>query len=164
MKQLHLMRHAKSSWADSYTVDHDRELNERGKRDAPRMGSALAKQLPVLPVYVSSARRAQDTLAGLCAGWPGLLAQPHTVESDLYTFDWEEVLEWIQDLASDDEHCFLIGHNPALTELCNALTGRRSLDNLPTAGYLRFSLPIDDWSDTAEGLATLESYLFPKQL
>jgi len=37
MKNLLLMRHAKSSWKDASLSDHQRPLNQRGKRDAPRM-------------------------------------------------------------------------------------------------------------------------------
>ncbi|MCH5374620.1 MAG: histidine phosphatase family protein, partial [Planctomycetes bacterium] len=38
MKTLLILRHAKSSWGDPSLADHDRPLNARGKRDAPRMG------------------------------------------------------------------------------------------------------------------------------
>ena len=40
-KQLHLLRHAKSSWTNAALGDRERELNKRGRRDAPRMGRAL---------------------------------------------------------------------------------------------------------------------------
>jgi len=36
MKTLLLLRHAKSSWKDSDIDDHERPLNKRGKKDAPR--------------------------------------------------------------------------------------------------------------------------------
>ncbi|NNF15135.1 MAG: phosphohistidine phosphatase, partial [Gammaproteobacteria bacterium] len=42
MKQLALMRHAKSSWGDAELADIDRPLNQRGLRDAPVMGQRLA--------------------------------------------------------------------------------------------------------------------------
>ena len=44
MKQLVLMRHAKSSWDDERLDDHDRPLAPRGHRDAPRMGKRLARR------------------------------------------------------------------------------------------------------------------------
>jgi phosphohistidine phosphatase len=43
MKTLFLIRHAKSSWADTLQQDFDRPLNDRGNRDAPMM--ALLKEL-----------------------------------------------------------------------------------------------------------------------
>ena len=44
MKQLTLIRHAKSSWKDAYLLDIDRPLKKRGKRDAPTMGKRLAER------------------------------------------------------------------------------------------------------------------------
>ena len=44
MKTLLLIRHAKSSWADPGRPDHDRVLNDRGRRDAPEMGRRLKRR------------------------------------------------------------------------------------------------------------------------
>jgi len=164
VKTLHLLRHAKSSWAAAGVDDHDRDLNKRGERDAPRMGAALAERVPAQPVYVSSALRAQRTLEGLCGAWPALAAQQHETDPGLYTFAWEELLAWLQDAPVESASLFLIGHNPALTDLCNQLVGYPALDNLPTAGYLRLGADLDSWSDITEGVARLEEFLFPRDL
>ena len=56
------MRHAKSSWADEGLSDHDRPLNERGLRDAPRMAALLDEQNSVPDVILcSTAMRAHTT-------------------------------------------------------------------------------------------------------
>src|SRR5688572_21006606 len=62
MKTLLLLRHAKSSWKDSDIDDHERPLNKRGKRDAPRMGRLLRDEslLPDL-ILASSAKRCRKT-------------------------------------------------------------------------------------------------------
>ena len=39
--RLIVMRHAKSSWSDASLDDHDRPLNKRGRRDAPRIAQEL---------------------------------------------------------------------------------------------------------------------------
>lgn len=164
MKTLHLLRHAKSAWDDPGLSDRERPLNKRGRRDAPRMGEALARRLPAMSVAVSPARRAQLTLDGLCSGWPALADVEHDTEEDLYTFDDRDLFDWIA--GQDDRHrsLFLIGHNPALTDLVNGLTGRHCLDNLPTAGYAELSLDIKRWAQLEVGCATLDYTLFPKQL
>ena len=41
MKTIYLIRHAKSSWEDLNLDDHERPLNERGKKDAGRMARYL---------------------------------------------------------------------------------------------------------------------------
>ena len=164
MKTLHLLRHAKSAWDNPGLSDRERPLNKRGQRDAPRMGQALSGRLAPMSIAVSPARRAQLTLDGLCSGWSALGDVRHYTEEDLYTFSDEDLFEWIA--GQDDNHraLFIIGHNPALTDLINTLTGRFSLDNLPTAGYAELSLQIDRWQDLADGCGALDFSLFPKQL
>jgi phosphohistidine phosphatase len=164
LKTLHLLRHAKSSWASPELADHERDLNDRGRRDAPRMGAALAEFCPPQPVDCSDALRARRTLAGLCAGWPALATLPHRYHGALYTFDYRDLLDWLSRIGDDRERCFLIGHNPGLTDLCNQLVGRPALDNLPTASYLQLSLPIAQWCEISEGCADLERWLFPRDL
>ena len=44
MKTLFLVRPAKSSWNSTTLPDKDRPLNDRGKRDAPKLGRRLAKR------------------------------------------------------------------------------------------------------------------------
>jgi phosphohistidine phosphatase len=44
MKSVLILRHAKSSWKDPELTDHDRPLNKRGKRDAPRIGQLLKNE------------------------------------------------------------------------------------------------------------------------
>ena len=113
---------------------------------------------------MSPARRAQLTLDGLCSGWAALGNVTHHTEEELYTFSDEDLFDWIA--GQDDRHraLFLIGHNPALTDLVNALTGCHSLDNLPTAGYAELSMCIARWADLEPGCASLDFTLFPKQL
>ncbi len=164
MKTLHLLRHAKSSWKDTSLSDRDRGLNKRGARDAPRMGEALSGFLDPMPMVVSPARRAQLTLQGLVPGWPELAGQQHRTEEALYTFSWEDVCAWVAGQARDCDALFLIGHNPAFTDLVNELLAEHRLDNLPTAGYARLSLEIDRWGDLLHGDAFLEQTLFPRQL
>ncbi len=164
MKTLHLLRHAKSSWAAAELDDHERDLNDRGRRDAPRMGRALAGTALPRAVYCSSALRARRTLEGLCDGWPALAGVEQLIDPALYTFDWQDLMDWLQDLRTPASAVLVIGHNPALTDLCNQLVGRQALDNLPTAGYLCFSLEIETWSDCTEGLASLDGWQFPRDL
>ena len=59
---LTLIRHAKSSWSDLSLDDFDRPLNERGKRDAPKMAQWFSKNTQEMPIIFSSpAHRALST-------------------------------------------------------------------------------------------------------
>ena len=59
---------------------------------------------------------------------------------------------------------FLIGHNPALTDLVNALVGDHCLSNLPTAGYVELTLPTKSWRAVPLGAAIVKKRLFPKNV
>lgn len=167
MKTLHLLRHAKSAWDQPGLMDRERELNKRGQRDAPRMGTALSHRIPAVPIICSPARRAQLTLAGLCSTWPELAAMKHETQEQLYSFDYRDLLHGLSrgfGAKPEPAQLFLIGHNPAFTDLINVLAPTASLDNLPTAGYARLTLEIDCWGDLQHGCGRLEETLFPKQL
>jgi len=61
-RRLMLMRHAKSAWQSQAPSDHERPLNERGRRNAPRVGKRLA-ELGWVPDHVigSDSRRTRET-------------------------------------------------------------------------------------------------------
>jgi phosphohistidine phosphatase len=164
MKTLHLLRHAKSSWDQPHLSDRERGLNKRGKRDAQRIGNALSKRMAPMAIQVSPARRAQRTLRGLCKGWPALESAPHVTQGALYTFASDDLLAWISAQDDGQQALFIIGHNPALTDLINTLVGRDCLDNLPTAGYVELTAQVDHWRDLQQGCSVLECSLFPRQL
>lgn len=164
MKTLHLLRHAKSSWDEPGIGDRERGLNKRGRRDAPRMGRALAQQMDPMSIAVSPARRAQLTLDGLCSGWPALGELSHRTEEDLYTFSGGEVIDWVAAQHDSRQALFMIGHNPAFTEVVNWITGSNTLANLPTAGYARLLLDIDHWGELGRGSGVLEQCLLPREL
>ena len=62
MKNLLLMRHAKSSFEDNQASDFERGLNKRGEKDAPRMGKLL-KEKDLVPdlILCSKAVRTAKT-------------------------------------------------------------------------------------------------------
>ena len=62
MKDLLILRHAKSSWDSQAVDDFERPLAPRGDKEAPRMGAYLADIEFVPDLIVSSpARRASES-------------------------------------------------------------------------------------------------------
>ena len=163
-KTLYLLRHAKSAWDDPTASDRERELNRRGRRNAPQMGRALAQRIAPQPIHVSPARRAQLTLGGLQDGWPELQGLPHVTDEALYVFSSADLVDWLCGRDAGEDSLFLIGHNPAFTELVNWLCGESVLDNLPTAGFVQLSLMIDAWADLQAGCGRLVDRIFPREL
>src|SRR4029453_3692753 len=122
MKTLLLLRHAKASWKDEGLDDHDRPLNKRGKRDAPRMGQLL-KNENLLPDFLvaASARRARKT-GGDVIQHSGYRGETRST-GELYNAGQDELLALVAGLPVAAKRVLLIGHNPGLEELLEALTG-----------------------------------------
>jgi len=150
MKTLLILRHAKSAWDESGVPDHDRPLNKRGKRDAPRMGRVLRDEDLVPDLILSStAKRARRTaqLAAEACGYEGEIE----VDEGLYLAGPEDYLEALHGVPDQMERVMLVGHNPGLEELLEALTGEAQA--LPTAALAEIELSIEHWQqvEAAEG-------------
>ena len=143
MRTLLVMRHAKSSWANAHQPDHDRPLNDRGRRDAPRMGRLLAERgLAPDAVLCSSATRAHDTAQFVA---DELVADAPVVRSSLYGGDVEDYLAVLQRLDDGVRTALVVGHNPTVSLLVAELA---EVDEaLPTAAIAWLELPIDRWTD-----------------
>ncbi|MBA3313754.1 MAG: histidine phosphatase family protein [Planctomycetota bacterium] len=149
MKTLLLMRHAKSSWGDETLPDHERPLNDRGRRDAPAMGRRLAESSFVPDrILCSTARRARET-AELVVESLGA-DRPLDVREGIYHATPAEILAAIAE-SGDGDTLLVIGHNPGMGELVGRLT--EFDDSMPTAAIAFIELPIDAWPEvmTASG-------------
>ncbi len=161
MKTLYIVRHAKSSWDDPLLDDFSRPLNERGKRDAPRMGKRL-KGKKVVPdlMLTSPARRA----LGTCKRIAEVLAYDENkikTERGLYHAEKEQILEVVKSLKDKHEVVMIFGHNPGLTDFVNEL-GNQSFENVPTCGIAAYQLPVDSWQEADFGKGKLLFFDYPK--
>jgi phosphohistidine phosphatase len=91
MKNLILIRHAKSSW-DAPLADKDRPLSKRGINDAHLVANSADEHLPKsFIVWSSTAQRAKNT-AYIFAESLSIPIETIVFKDDLYTFD-EDKLE-----------------------------------------------------------------------
>ena len=80
MKRLILTRHAKSSWDDPLTPDHDRDLNDRGKAAAADLGRRTRRRRPCRHQGTPPAPPSPDAHAAAdVPAWARM--RGHTVES-----------------------------------------------------------------------------------
>jgi phosphohistidine phosphatase len=179
VRKLVLLRHAKSAWPDD-VPDHDRPLGRRGRRDAPAAGRWL-RLAGCVPDHAlcSTARRARDTwqLAQTELG-----ARPATdFESGVYEASASGLLDLIRRLPPAAQTVVIVGHDPALPELAQALAGTdgphggqavgrtpgTSLDRMrakfPTAAIAVFELSCP-WSELAPGRGRLASFVTPHEM
>jgi len=161
MKDLLIIRHAKSSWAERCLADHERPLNDRGREAAPEMGRRLAvRRLVPERMVVSDALRARET-AVLMAGAMGLGDDAIVTDSRLYHADPSDWLGVIREFPDELQCISVIGHNPALHELSEYL-GDLGVEKFPTAAVVRIRFDIDHWVDAAPDNAVLEGFDYPK--
>ncbi|MCR9105412.1 MAG: histidine phosphatase family protein [Gammaproteobacteria bacterium] len=176
MKKLHLVRHAKSSWEDPQLDDIERPLNRRGVASCALMGPAIAAAgCDFSNTFCSPALRAQATLAGLRDSLPTLDIQWLTVD-DLYCFDSNSLYQWFEECAPDRaaissgqsqagfDELVIVGHNPALTDLCNELSDAK-LTNIPTCAYAQLTTHDSrPWADIARMTFALSEFIRPKDI
>lgn len=173
MRQLLILRHAKSSWDDPSLADHARPLNTRGRRAAMSMAAAM-RDLGLSPdvVLVSSARRTLQTLEAISPFADSPLIEPM---DDLYLAPWPRLRDLLRAVPKTARSVLLIGHNPGLHDLALALAGpaamagslavaaRRMAEGFPTCALAEFTIATP-WHDLAEGGARLVRFLIPADL
>ncbi|PZW51131.1 phosphohistidine phosphatase [Humitalea rosea] len=171
MRQLLLLRHAKSSWDDPRLSDHARPLNARGRRAASAMARVM-RELDLTPeiVLVSSARRTLQTLEALAP----LEGPPMVVPTDdLYLAPWTRLLEELRRVRETARSVLVIAHNPGLHELALALAGTASMaaggdalrlaEEYPTGALAEFALAAP-WSRIGPGSGRLIRFVVPRDL
>lgn len=144
MKTLLVFRHAKSSRKDDTLDDHDRPLNKRGNQTAPRMGRWIAEQNAVPELILSStAKRAKSTAkkAAKAMGYEGKIRY----DKSLYLAEPSAYLQAVQTHAKAQTRVMIVGHNPGLQDLVQAMTGMEQA--LPTAALAEIRLAIASWQD-----------------
>lgn len=162
MKNLLVLRHAKSSWANQNLSDHERPLNKRGKFDAPRMGRWLA-HLELTPelIICSTAERALTTaeIVALHSGYEAELV----ANRKFYHASPATYIEELRALNTGSGRVMIVGHNPGMEQLVELLT-ERSL-RMPTAAIAHIELPIDRWEQLSlTSTGTLKGHWIPKGL
>lgn len=193
MRHLIAVRHAKSSWSDHSTPDHDRPLNARGRRAAPAVAAALreAGHVPDL-VHSSTSARTRETWKLMAPAFadergPAFADQPSPAvarepspafaqepearfHAELYLASIEAILEIVAATPPEVETLMVLGHNPSIFQLASGLsqrgdTGeRRTLSRgMPTGAAAVIALDGDGWIDAARG-GELVKLILPRRL
>lgn len=161
MKELLLLRHAKSSWDDTSLADFDRPLNERGKKAAPLMGKILReKKLKPELILCSPSKRTRQTIKLFLEA--AKLEIDVTFEDGIYEASVTKLIKLLQSQKSKTQSILMVGHNPGMAGLLTELTGE--IEHFPTAALAKIDLKIENWSDITRGAGELAWILRPKEL
>jgi phosphohistidine phosphatase len=172
MRQLLLLRHAKSSWDDPKLADHARPINARGRLAAGAIRRVM-HELGLVPdlVLVSSARRTLQTLECLEPWDETPLIEPMDA---LYLAAAPQMLQVLNDVSETVRSVLLIAHNPGLHELALLLAGepaalaetphgQRLAEGYPTGALAEFTI-MGQWWSLAAGQARLLRFIAPRDL
>jgi phosphohistidine phosphatase len=162
MKELCLVRHAKSSWKYPKLDDFERPLNKRGRKNAPFMGKILHK-LGFSPdlIIASPASRAAMT-ARVFAFEIDYPLEKIRYFGPIYESHEMDLIDVIRGLDDELIKVMLVGHNPALTFLANKISNY-SISNIPTSGVFCVTFNIASWSGIKNKSGELKYFEFPKK-
>jgi phosphohistidine phosphatase len=152
MRTLWLLRHAKSDW-EIPRPDHERTLNDRGRRDAAAAGRLLRdRQWRPDLVLCSSAVRTRQTWERAAAA--GAEADEVRIEPKIYDASMPALLELVREVDPSVVGLLLVGHAPGVPELADRLgvrpepadAWRRMDDKFPTSGLAMLQFD-GNWED-----------------
>lgn len=169
MKTLMLLRHAKSAWSDPTVGDHDRPLNERGRKAAARMGRYMAEEALRPDIVLSStSARTRETWHRL-ADSAGFDLTPR-FENSLYLGRPGDYLALIAKLPEKAGNVLCLGHSPGIETLALRLSGDGDAEDLyamagkfPTAGMAVIEFE-GGWADIGDGRGRLDRFVRPRLL
>lgn len=170
MRQLFLLRHAKSSWDEPGLDDFDRPLNNRGRRNAAALAKYLKRtKLHPQLVVCSAARRTRETYGIL---EPVLEGIPVSFEEALYEAGKHGLLERLRRLDDHLGSVLLIGHNPGLERLAAALSSghgdakalARLAEKYPTGTLAVLETDVAAWGALQDGGCRLTAFVRPADL
>ena len=161
MKQLLIIRHAKSSWDIGILNDFDRTLNKRGLIDAPAMAQRLLDKNINIDLFVSSpANRAFTTACYFARAYKKREKEIVKID-ELYHAIPLVFYETILKIDDAIESVAIFSHNPGITSFANLLT-KTQIDDMPTCGIFAIEIDTKCWKDFATADKNFWFFDYPK--
>ncbi|MEU1312049.1 histidine phosphatase family protein [Streptomyces cinnamoneus] len=164
-RRIIILRHAKAEWAD--VDDHERPLADRGRKDAPVAGRWLAGSgiAPDLALCSTSARTRETWKLAVSE----LPERPRTVYEDrMYEASLGELIALLNEVSDEVSDVVLIGHNPGMHALADALAGEAEGDLLPRmnrSGFPTSAIAVvtftGSWKTVEHGVGRLVAFWSP---
>ena len=162
MKEIYVLRHAKSSWDNSNLSDFDRPLADRGISDAKKMSNFLKDMnIKIDKVLCSNAIRAKETF-DLTADGFNFEIDKATYLDKLYFGDTTIIIKDLKELDESLNNILIVGHNPTLHYLVEILTNE-SINRFTTCNLAIISHD-GEWVSLNSQQCSLKSLIRPKEL
>lgn len=175
-KNLYLLRHAKSDWSNPRLSDHQRPLNGRGQKAAPKMAEIFTesllendKRLDI--ILCSTAVRAVSTLQPLLEKLGDAGMQPELqMHDDLYMASSAHILQMVQRLDAHKQSCLVVGHNPGMEMFAYEVSAntdsavyKKMREKYVTASLAFFEGDLQSWAECGARSLILTNYLKPRE-
>lgn len=157
MKKLLLVRHAKASHDTGYS-DFERPLKTIGIQDAEMMADRLHAGKSIPQVLVTSPSLRTLTTANIFAEHLSL-PEPTPI-ANIYEAGTKTLLNIINELPDKYEFIGLVGHNPAVSDILNYLTGQ--VNDMPPGAFAVLEFEFDSWKMVSEFTGKLTWFSTPK--
>ena len=165
-RRIVLFRHAKADWPQM--SDHERPLADRGRMDAAVAGRRLADiGIPFDLALCSTAVRTRETWKLAVQEFP---QRPKTVyEERIYDASPGELIALLNETSDEVDNLLVIGHNPGMHALADALAGtaegdalaRMNRSGFPTSAIAVVSFT-GSWKSLEHGVGTLLDFWTPR--
>ena len=161
MKRVVIVRHAKSV-PYGYEDDFNRNLTERGEKDAAKISSELQQRGIKVDIMVSSpAKRAMKT-AHIFAEHLSFDINKITYVKDMYDgMTTSQFLELIHELNESAETVFFFGHNPDFQYFVDNLLKDLGSD-MPTCSTVGIDFDVAQWKDVEARKGEKEFHFTPR--
>ncbi|MEP3836823.1 MAG: histidine phosphatase family protein [Algibacter sp.] len=158
MKNLIIIRHAKSSWKFNLN-DHERPLKSRGVTDANLVSKQLALTLKTVDLVVCSDAQRTKLTSEIFISNLGIGESLVKFIPELYDFSGENLVRVIKSVKNSVNNLVVFGHNHAITAFVNTF-GSKPIENVPTSGVVIIEFDIQNWSELKPG-KTIKT-IFPR--
>ncbi|GGQ24391.1 phosphohistidine phosphatase [Streptomyces roseolilacinus] len=160
-----LLRHAKAEW--SQDSDHERPLADRGRQEAPLAGRRLAG-VGITPdlTLCSTAVRTRETWKLVVSELP---QRPRTLYDErIYEASLGELIAVLNETPEEVRDLLLVGHNPGVHALADALAGEADgdiLTRMNRSGFPTSALAVltfdGAWKSVEHGVGRLVDFWAP---
>ena len=162
-RYLYLLRHAESKEKLPSQPDRERELTQRGVREALLIGNYLHKEKTTFDAVLSSVAIRARATATLLAEAMKFDPETITEEEALYEASTRTFYQFIASLDDKLESVLCVGHNPSISYLAESFT-KSEIGDMPPAGLTKIRFNVSSWKEVSQGNGELQNYIFPEML
>ena len=168
MKNLFLLRHCEAYHYEENKSDHEKQLNENGRKCARLLKNWFEKNDIVLDyILTSSANRTLTTANIIFSNYENKIYQ----KKELYLCDYKEILKELKILDNNFNSVIIVGHEPSISESLKFLISycRPDLEYVakslyPTGGLSVINFNITNWNKIDENTGILDAFITPHYL